>query len=62
MDLIDPFHSIKEMFRLLIEHGADLKEKGAEAVKVAREEGLKSMLEMLKEYNMHIEEKEEEAE
>jgi hypothetical protein len=51
----------KEMFRLLVEHGADLGEKGVEAVKVAREEGLESMLEMLKEYNVNIEENGEEA-
>lgn len=45
----------KGMFRLLVEYGADLKEVGSEAVKVAREDGLDSMLEMLEEYNVSIE-------
>jgi hypothetical protein len=49
------------MFRLLVENGADLVENGPEAARVAREDGLDSMLELLREYNVKTEEEEEEG-
>jgi hypothetical protein len=44
------------MFRLLVEHGADLEKHGLEAAKVAQANGLESMLDLLKEYNVSLEE------
>jgi ankyrin repeat protein len=44
----------KEMFHLLLKHGAELGDAGQEAVKVAREEGLDSMLALLEEHGVDM--------
>jgi ankyrin repeat protein len=44
----------KEMFHLLLKHGAELGDAGPEAVKVAREEGLESMLALLEEHSVDV--------
>lgn len=45
-----------DMFRLLVKHDADLTQNGPEAVRVAREGGLDSMLQLLKEHGVSLEE------